>query len=168
MLCSPLETVFAMVPRQRSKPCPVSSNVLLADRVVLTIPLRWLSQCLYYSGYIEWGQIMAEQRIIRDNQVEHWAMRCDICTRMPIVGVRYTCLSCLDTDICKGCYQEWRSTNASGFCKAHSFAQVPRHCWYSLSDGMVTESGQTLADVLDQVEAVFLSGPVPVDIHNSG
>jgi len=50
----------------------------------------------------------------------------------------------------------------------HSFAKAPRDCRYSLSVGIVTGSGQTLTDILDEVEAVFLRESMPVDIHDSG
>ena len=38
------------------------------------------------------------------SRVAHAGIRCDMCLELPIVGVRYKCLTCPDFDLCGRCH----------------------------------------------------------------
>ena len=44
-----------------------------------------------------------------------------------IIGNRYTCRSCVDTDLCEHCFKVFREDEKFWRCQSHDFVQVPQN-----------------------------------------
>lgn len=113
-----------------------------------------LSKALEQCGpaYYTYATILDEQALAgKDNVVSpYW---CDICPQTTILwmrGTRYTCINCINTDLCADCHTTWQnSRDQMDFCKGHTFRQIPRPCWYTLESEIVTEDGKTIVEVVE-------------------
>lgn len=124
----------------------------------------WLSACLRFEGLDEEAAIFAEQRIIPGDPIEHWWTGCDMHNAVlekSLVGIRYRCLDCFDTDLCSECHRIWESNEALDFCKGHQYVAIPRESWYQLPPGKVNQQGESIAEVLDRLEARFAKAALP-------
>lgn len=111
---------------------------------------------LYLSGMVEAAAILAELHIVRSSPIRHEGVCCDQCsggTNSRLVGTRYMCLDCIDTDVCADCYHRLQANPNPPMCKGHRFAEIPRRCWYTLPLGVVTEKGETLDQVLEEIQS---------------
>lgn len=119
-----------------------------------------LSSSLVICGpsYYQYAAIFEEQGIVLTDPVGH-PYRCNTCVESLdgfIRGTRFRCLYCIDTDLCADCYKSWKQSNGDmELCKGHIFYQIPRPSWYELKEGMVTEDGKTLAEVVEFLEDTF-------------
>lgn len=119
-----------------------------------------LSQYLFRSGsdYLDYAAVFAEQMFVHEELVKHYCY-CDICgysMGADMTGQRFTCLDCLDTDLCADCYATWEKSNGQmEYCKGHTFYELPRQCWYQFKEGIVMEDGSTLPQVIDFLEKRF-------------
>lgn len=43
-------------------------------------------------------------RIIHSENTNHYNVRCAACKVMPILGLRYKCMKCFNTDLCQACF----------------------------------------------------------------
>lgn len=69
---------------------------------------------------------------------------CNRCNLNNIKGSRYVCISCVDTDFCEACFQEFRNDVKFKRCKNHEFLKVPRDIWKNLKPDCVDENGKTV------------------------
>jgi hypothetical protein len=123
---------------------------------------HWLSRCLFLCGpdYYGYAAVFSEQNILRTNPMLHSRTifsRCDLCSRGLIIsGPRFPCLVCIDIEFCAACYSGWESSMGDKkICEGHSFYEILRPCWYSFKEGIVTEDGLTLEDVIKLLEKKF-------------
>lgn len=103
--------------------------------------------------YFEYAAIIDEHNltILRDAVTSSYT--CDLCPKTInrwMRGTRFSCLDCLDTDLCADCYFTWQKSDGKmELCKGHTFCEIPRPCWYTLKPGTVTEDGKSLAEVIE-------------------
>ena len=67
---------------------------------------------------------------------EHTGYMCDVCQKVPIVGVRHHCLECVDFDICDQCFISGDVTADQGHTADHALEQI-------LPSGTVVPSGSS-------------------------
>ncbi|KAF1982684.1 hypothetical protein K402DRAFT_457189 [Aulographum hederae CBS 113979] len=99
-----------------------------------------LSKCLFRLGtdHNEHAAIFAEVGVSGKGLIEH----------------PYFCN--LYTDLCGDCYSSWeKSRGQMDYCKGHTFYKIPRDCWHGFEEGVVSEDGSTLAEVIDFLEEKF-------------
>jgi hypothetical protein len=66
------------------------------------------------------------------------------------------CLDCINVEFCAACHSGWKAKKEGiDMCKGHSFYEIPRPYWYSFEEGIVTEDGLTLGDVIGLLEKKF-------------
>jgi hypothetical protein len=129
---------------------------------------KWLPEALLHDGLDEYAAIFMEQWILQrqDGTLEH-SVFCDECAGydvsvsnnfwIPLTGPRYKCLDCMDVDLCAPCYERMMSGELDlrcdflQICRGHKWLKVPRDCWYAFPEGVVTERGQSLMDVVDEL-----------------
>ncbi|CAI6281679.1 unnamed protein product [Periconia digitata] len=162
----------------------VYQNILkLLDSVSATSPIRhdWardeLSNQLFSCGpsYYEFGAIFGESALIRGDIFEQ-THNCDACVtnrEAGMIGKRYRCLDCIDTDLCETCYKTWQLDKGDlSFCPGHTYHEIPRPCWYNFKEGVVAEDGKTLPQVIEYLKAEFskllqeLTGDSKNDMQN--
>jgi hypothetical protein len=139
-------------------------NIKDTDSLMHATECGWLSACLRFEGLDEEAAIFAEQRIIPGDPIEHWWTGCDMHNAVlerSLVGTRYRCLDCFDTDLCNECHRIWESNEALDFCKGHQYVAIPRDSWYQLLPEKVNQQGESIAEVLDRLEARFAKATLP-------
>jgi len=63
----------------------------------------------------------------------------------------------MDVDLCAPCYERMMSGELDlrcdflQICSGHKWFKVPRDCWYAFPEGVVTERGQSLMEVVDEL-----------------
>ncbi|KAL9037534.1 MAG: hypothetical protein Q9214_005662 [Letrouitia sp. 1 TL-2023] len=88
-----------------------------------------LGRCLLFLGMDEEAKFAFEQAIIEDDKSEPLAHRviCDICEQDPIIGARFVCRTCPDTDLCSRCMLKYPNSNSLAVCKNHGFIEFNPH-----------------------------------------
>ena len=61
--------------------------------------------------------LQLKQNGFDENAIVHFGVTCDHCKVMPIIGIRYKCLTCPDFDLCSKCKNE--------NIHDHQFKEVP-------------------------------------------
>lgn len=88
-----------------------------------------LGRCLMFMGEFADATIAFEQQISQSfdgSQVAHVASICDGCDQDPILGARYICKSCPDTDLCASCMAAYGKGNSMSLCSGHDFLSISR------------------------------------------
>ena len=84
-----------------------------------------LGKCFLFLGDHENAAIAFGFGVIASNPLRHQAV-CDACkSGEGILGPRYVCLSCRDTDLCEKCYKEYGSEHIKiKGCRDHRFLEI--------------------------------------------
>ena len=127
-------------------------------------PLRLRSACrvLFRAGtdYYDYAVVFAEQRLIRENIIEHLSqprsLRASDRTEDQMLTFRvlgmHQRISCADRPASRK-----KSDGEMDFCKGHTFYEVPRPCRYLFREGVVMEDGSTLAQTIEFLEQRFIA-----------
>ena len=88
--------------------------------------MNMLGKCFLFLGDLDSPATAFELGILSSSPLRHDAI-CDACkSKGGIVGTRYVCFSCADTDLCEGCYKKYTSQhiNVKRYLE-HEFLEIP-------------------------------------------
>jgi hypothetical protein len=79
---------------------------------------------------------------------------CENCgSEIQILGSRFVCRSCEDSDLCNSCYDLYKEGILKlPVCKDHSFLKIPRDEWGDLDPGTVLSDGTNLMQWLENLK----------------
>jgi ankyrin repeat protein len=122
------------------------------------VDFDYLGRALLFSQEVHdhtYAAICFEQGANRttNGEVEHQVV-CNNCMNdVRILGDRFVCRSCEESDLCNSCHDLYKEGNIKlPACKDHSFLKIPRDEWADLAPGTVLSDGTKLMPWLENLK----------------